>query len=388
MPGGPAASPSFVAGAIIAFVAALFSNFGTNLMKSCHMDIERAPPDRRRPYYTYRKWWCAFALTVGGALGDFVALGLASQPLVASLGGGTTLVANVYIANRMNGEKIMRSDLIGVALVVLGAIIFAIMGASNTTATVTLEIMEARFQRPGFIVYAVVQTCVILALLSSVATSAVYRWRDGLTQLLLKPFSLRLKLLEQRMDLELEYLRLEVTALREDVASTNQIARRLSHGGTEEEDKVSEALRRRTSSAVRAARRPLKELRKLEDDAKHNWKDAYVYAATSGAIGAVSVLFAGCSSKSIIEAFNNPESQPFTRPLPYVFIVGMVVCIVLQQDFLNKALMRGDTMTIFPVFQVGFRECRLPPRRRTAARRPPPRPAALAWHRAVTIYVL
>jgi magnesium transporter len=347
-----AGDPSFVAGAIIAFIAALFSNFGTNLMKSCHLDIQRAPPDHRRPYYTYRKWWCAFALTVGGALGDFVALGLASQPLVASLGGGTTLVANVYIANRMNGEKIMRSDLIGVALVVLGAVIFAIMGASNTTATVTLEIMEARFQRPGFIVYATVQTCVILALLSSVATSAVYRWRDGLTQLLLKPFSLRLKLLEQRMDLELEYLRREVAALREEVASTNQIARRLTHGGTEE-DKVSEALRRRASSAVRAVRRPLKELRKLEDDAKHNWKDAYVYAATSGAIGAVSVLFAGCSSKSIIEAFNNPDSQPFTRPLPYVFIVGMVVCIVLQQDFLNKALMRGDTMTIFPVFQVG-----------------------------------
>ena len=255
----------------------------------------------------------------------------------------------------------MRSDLIGVVLVVMGAVVFAIMGASNTTADVTLEIMEARFRRPGFIVYATVQVAVIFALLSSVATSAAYRWRDGLTKVLLKPFSMRLKLLEQRVDLELEHLREEVRALREEVHSTTEIARRLSvterdlHGDTADHAGAASLhalLRRRASTSAEAAERPLGKLRQLESDAKHHWKDAYVYAATSGAIGAVSVLFAGCSAKSIVQAVNQPDDNPFGRPLPYVFVIGMVVCIMLQQDFLNKALMRGDTMTIFPVFQV------------------------------------
>ena len=33
-------------------------------------------------------WWVGFAGVLSGALGDFVALGLASQSLVAALGGG------------------------------------------------------------------------------------------------------------------------------------------------------------------------------------------------------------------------------------------------------------------------------------------------------------
>ena len=45
---GAVMSGSFVAGAFLAFFAALFSNFGTNLMKSCHLSIERTPVARRK----------------------------------------------------------------------------------------------------------------------------------------------------------------------------------------------------------------------------------------------------------------------------------------------------------------------------------------------------
>ena len=33
---------------------------------------------------------------------------------------------------------------------------------------------------------------------------------------------------------------------------------------------------------------------------KRKWQDAYVYAASSGAIGSVSVLLAGCASKTLV----------------------------------------------------------------------------------------
>ena len=87
-----------------------------------------------------------FAGVLSGALGDFVALGLASQSLVAALGGGklcsrrlvlclklhgvwmmtgTTLIANVVIANCWNRDKIFRSDMIGVLFIIIGAVWFA-----------------------------------------------------------------------------------------------------------------------------------------------------------------------------------------------------------------------------------------------------------------------
>ena len=48
------------------------------------------------------KWWLGLSGVIVGAIGDFVALGFASQSLVSALGGGTTLICNVVVAHLWN----------------------------------------------------------------------------------------------------------------------------------------------------------------------------------------------------------------------------------------------------------------------------------------------
>ena len=64
--------------------------------------------------------WVGLSGVVFAGLGDFAALGLASQPLVASLGGSTTLIANVFVARFYNKNALYATDLLGVACVAAG----------------------------------------------------------------------------------------------------------------------------------------------------------------------------------------------------------------------------------------------------------------------------
>ncbi|KDO16148.1 hypothetical protein SPRG_18317, partial [Saprolegnia parasitica CBS 223.65] len=85
-------------GATIAIAAAIGSNLGVNVQKRSHMQEDERPKHLQRPYTKRPVWWLGMFLVVFGSLGDLFALGFAPQTLVASLGGGSTIVANVLIA--------------------------------------------------------------------------------------------------------------------------------------------------------------------------------------------------------------------------------------------------------------------------------------------------
>ena len=73
-------------GAILAIVAAVISNIGTNVQKHSHTADEEAGKDDHVPYFKRVSWWTGFICTLVGSVLDFIALGLASQSLVAALG--------------------------------------------------------------------------------------------------------------------------------------------------------------------------------------------------------------------------------------------------------------------------------------------------------------
>jgi hypothetical protein len=83
-----------------------------------------------------------------------------------------------------------------------------------------------------------------------------------------------------------------------------------------------------------------------------DWTDAYTYAATAGTVGACTVIFAGCVSKTIAAAVKG--NNQFGQPAPYFFLAGMVATIMGQQALLNAALELGPIMTVFPIFQAFF----------------------------------
>lgn len=75
----------------------------------------------------------------------------------------------------------------------------------------------------------------------------------------------------------------------------------------------------------------------------------FLYATASGIFGSFSVLLAKCASILLILTLSG-ENQ-FTHFTTYLFVGGMVSTLVLQTDLLNRAIMAGDTLSVFPMFQ-------------------------------------
>lgn len=92
-------------GAALAVLASIVSNLGVNIQKYSHAREAVRPSTDQRPYVQRPVWWVGLSLVVFGSIGDFAAFGFATQSLVAALGGGSTLVANVAAAHFLNNEQ-------------------------------------------------------------------------------------------------------------------------------------------------------------------------------------------------------------------------------------------------------------------------------------------
>ena len=115
-----------VAGATLSIVSSVISNIGVNLQKRVHVRNENIPPAKRVPYTKQPAWWVGLGGVIFGAVGDFIALGLASQAVCTALGGATTLWANILIARFWLNEELSWWDVSGVFLIVVGAVIIAV----------------------------------------------------------------------------------------------------------------------------------------------------------------------------------------------------------------------------------------------------------------------
>jgi hypothetical protein len=73
-------------GAAIAVIASAISILGTNTQKRSHNNELLLPQHLRKPYTSRALWWLGLSGVIVGAIGDFVALGYASQALVSALG--------------------------------------------------------------------------------------------------------------------------------------------------------------------------------------------------------------------------------------------------------------------------------------------------------------
>jgi hypothetical protein len=95
-------------GAVLSVISSVISNFGINLQKRVHLQNDARAPTERIPYTKVTAWWFGQAGVIFGAIGDFIALGLASQAVCTALGGATTLWANILIAKYWLKEDLTR----------------------------------------------------------------------------------------------------------------------------------------------------------------------------------------------------------------------------------------------------------------------------------------
>jgi drug/metabolite transporter (DMT)-like permease len=136
-------------GGIMAVAASVLSSLGVNIQKFSHAQDRLRPEAEQRPYIQRPVWWLGLLMVVVGSIGDFAAFGFATQALVAALGGGSTLIANVVIAHYMNKETLYRSDLAGVIWVIVGVILIAVI--SDPDQTYPLSELELLFTRRGIL---------------------------------------------------------------------------------------------------------------------------------------------------------------------------------------------------------------------------------------------
>ena len=319
-------------GAVIAVVGSVMSNLGTNTQKQSHNREQLKAETARTEYWKRPLWWLGFGLVVLGSAGDFIALGFASQALVSALGGSTTLISNLLVARLWNKEDIYRTDLFGVASVCIGAIFFALMTPPSTTYT--LAQLEAMFSRDGFLVYAGFTGFFMVVLLMTIATSKLYGLRARMTEALLDP-------LVKKLDCVLQVQAGHIEQLQQRLHAVEHRERALHEG---------------SYYSTFPSMVDWKQV--TQPQGRVRWIDQYVYASCAGVAGSMSVLCAGCVSKLVLMSVKAGGANQFRKsPMPYLLIFFMFAMVAAQTHLLNSALILGDAMTVFPVFQafwIGF----------------------------------
>ncbi|KAG9399215.1 NIPA-like protein 3 [Aphanomyces cochlioides] len=247
-------------GLAIVIGSAILSNLGVNVQKLSHVKEERRPIFQQRPYYVRPLWTIGMALVILGSVGDFEALAFAPQALVASVGGGCTVLANMGFAHLWLGQRLGWSDILGTLFIVVGVVLSTL--ANKPDAQLDLDELEGQFRHLGFVIYFSVMCVVLLGIFG-------------------------------------------------EIRAINRYSKR-----------THEHLFRR---------------------------QPYLYATASGIFGSFSVLLAKCASMLLLLTFQGDNQ--FVYPLTYLFVGGMVATLILQTDLLNRAIMSGDTLSVFPVFQ-------------------------------------
>ena len=308
------------------------------------------PP--KTPYTRSKLWWSGMLLTIVGAIGDEIALSIGDPALVTAVGGTTCLLANVLIGKFWNKEYVTRDDLIGVVMVVGGAVCIAVGTAKGAQPEITdFKDLVEKFENTHFVVFAIVDAIFIVIILSVVGGSFANSWAARLTRKFVRPMLVQYELVAVEMTTKVEELEGRLAQLED------------ARGGT-----VPTALRHRESNEIRrAAARRLHDMRAKAEEVeraereKVKHKDPYFYAACAGIIGAVSVLLGSAVGRIFILTFTGKtkaeRTEPWESPYSYMLIVFMGVTIASQTAFLNAGMERGDVMAVYPLFQafwIGF----------------------------------
>ncbi|CAK4507640.1 unnamed protein product [Aphanomyces euteiches] len=310
-------------GGVMAVAASIISNFGVNIQKYSHRQEQKRPEAEQRPYIMRPVWWVGLVMVILGSIGDFAAFGFATQALVAALGGGSTLIANVVIAHYMNQETLYRTDLVGVVLVIAGVVV--ISAISEPDVTYPLPVLEKFFTRREFVIYISCVVVSVIFILAKIKGSLAHtlksqiRWSHQRQKDIHKKTESRFQDLERRME-----------ALEEKLLQNQP-------GPTDSSRKTQPQRATSLSSTT-----------PLPMDA-NDARVPFYYATCSGIVGAISVLLAKCSVM-MIELTIEGQNQ-FVYAVTYFFVGGMITCILIQTHLLNMATSLGDTMTVFPVFQ-------------------------------------
>ena len=334
----------------IVVLGAICSSLGVNAQKRSHTAEARLPAEEQRAYIFRLDWWLGFGGVALGAMADFWALGMASQSLVAAIGGSTVLLANSVFARFYNKEEIFRSDAAGIFSILLGVTVFST--TTHSSKQYTYQQLGHRFFSHQFLAYMSVQVLLWLILFATVGTSVMYKWRVDMTDTVMRPITRRVNNMDQRARIQIAALqdrikRLEVELEVEEFARTSLRSPSVSLDVMDDPIGTHQNGYGATRSMTIVDDEDVLDLVPQEEALDH-WMDQYIFAACSGTVGALSVLLASCTSKMLLNIMGG-QMPDFWHPMTYFTAPALLFTVVLQTYLLNKALMIGDIMAIYPV---------------------------------------
>jgi len=284
-------------GAFSSACGSCLSNFGMNLQKlglalynlACE-DLNVPPEERTGGKWT---WRCVLGvlLMMGGALGDFIALGMTAASIVAPVK-GVTLISNLFFAKMYLGERVSNLDYIAAGIIFVGCSLSVIFGPRSDNDP-SMDQMTIYFQKIPYLVYA----CVAILCVT---------------------FACR-----KLSELDAMLMEVKTSTHRTDNKSPTT---RMEH-----------AQQRMIADAE-------------EDYQEHGTQHPFLYAAISGIIGSQSLTF----GKILSLIFSRSVFRQDTRFDPFWFTVATICLasfVVLQAHFLQKALKIGESLLVIPIFQ-------------------------------------
>jgi len=284
-------------GAILSILGSTASNLGVNIQKFSFMKNAKLEPEKQKPYAKQPFWLLGLGLVVLGSLGDFAALGMAAQSIVAPIG-SVTLVCNVAFAHWGLKEPLLKTDLIGTAFIIGGSTLSVAFG-SHTGATYTLDELRKLYLQPGFAAYAFIVLGLSLALYA----------------LIKKVEPIKRELVDSCQSYETALL-----SSPHDAQQLDELDQRIA------------------------------ELEKQFD--KFAKIHPVAYCALSGLAGGQSLLFGKMLAEMIGMSLRGDNQMIYG--LTYVFLACMLFCVACQLHFLAVGLSFYDAMLVVPIFQCFF----------------------------------
>jgi uncharacterized membrane protein YphA (DoxX/SURF4 family) len=114
-------------GALLSIFGSVCGNLGVNVQKYSLLQEGLKEAKDQRPFYKQKRYLLGLALIIFGSLGDFVALGMVAQSIVAPLG-SIALVANVLFAHFWLHEVVGKREIVGTLLIIIGSVLSVVFG--------------------------------------------------------------------------------------------------------------------------------------------------------------------------------------------------------------------------------------------------------------------
>ena len=297
-------------GALLAIFGSVATNFGVNVQKHSQNLNSKLPKLQQQFYYKQKLYLIGLVLVILGSLGDFAALSMAAQSIVAPLG-SVTLVTNIFFAKYFLHESLGRKDLFGTIGIIIGSVVAVAFG-DHADVTYTVNQLLSFYSRGQFIAFAV-----ITALAATIGYIFVRT---------VNPLKTRLNDSFKRYDYLIDV---------QDKQISNTITDELSHEPIITDDDIDYQ-----QSIIECLELDYKRYEKLHP---------FVLCALSGVLGGWSVMFGKMVAECLSTTFAG-HSQLGNPPL-YLFALCMLCTIMGQLNFLAVALGFFDALYCVPIFQ-------------------------------------